>query len=478
MKKFLYASIVLLVISCIKEIAPASVNVKASDVKFITIRTPIDDIMLWDQKTDTIYPNEVNEFVFEKKIEQPEFIRIVVDETYIKAILLPEKTVNVIATEKKLSFTGENSVGQQFLNDVTHPYFTVTESNRYKKDTTAVLLAEKMASIKQPELDSLQKFTDAKKIDAEFAEILQKEIDYFYARRLTQVITAIQYEKIPIPDDMITLLEETIAKYPLKTAYKPESWYAYAETVLQNKPMYHELAKGIITKDTLQQYYENDALHPYYYKLIQSYEDAEIAEKAAATFIIDKAKQNRFEKSLIGVYEQFQKDYPNSIYTQYLTKDIEKIKAYHEKIAGPMPKEMKFYENEEVASLSEMLPDLQDKKYYVDVWATWCGPCKKEFEFNEPLNALLKEKGYEKLYISIDKAEQRKKWQQDIKYFDLSGLHLLASQAFFVDFEKNHSKYDGYIGIPQYLLIDNGKIVTNDAPRPSEIEKLRELLNK
>jgi len=90
----------------------------------------------------------------------------------------------------------------------------------------------------------------------------------------------------------------------------------------------------------------------------------------------------------------------------------------------------------------------------------------------------LKEKGYKKLYISLDKKEQRKKWKQDIKYFDLSGLHLLASEEFFVDFEKNHSKYDGYVGIPQYLIIDNGTIVTNDAPRPSKLDKLKAFLNK
>jgi thiol-disulfide isomerase/thioredoxin len=478
MKKLLYVLLALFALSCTKEMMPAKVKVTTSDAAFVTVRTPIDDIMLWDQQADTIYPNEANEFVFEKSIEQPAFIRIIVNDTYIKAILLPGKEVNVNFEAKAFTFEGENSAGQQYLNDAKRPYFTVTESNRFRKDSTASLLVKRIEGLKQPEIEALKELTETQKIDTSFALVLQKEIDYFYARRLAQVVTAIQYSKIPIPDDMLALLEKTIAQYPLNTAYKPESWYMYAETLLQQKAVYDDLANGTIAKDTLQQYYVNDKLHPYYYKLINLHKDKEVAEKVSASFIIDKAKQNRFEKSLVTVYQQFQEDYPNSIYTEYLAKDIEKIEAYHKKISGPMPEEMQFYANEEVASLNDMLSDLKGKNYYVDVWATWCSPCKKEFEHNQPLNALLKEKGFEKLYISIDKPQQRKKWKQDIKYFELSGLHLLASRPFFVDFEKNHSTKDGYVSIPQYLLIKDGEIVTNDAPRPSQLEKLRALLDK
>ncbi|MEM6686270.1 MAG: TlpA family protein disulfide reductase, partial [Bacteroidota bacterium] len=386
------------------------------------------------------------------------------------------KSVTVIPIEMKPTFEGENSAGQQFLNDAKRPYFTVDEARKYEKDTIATLISTTINSLKQPELDTLQRLIDTKKIDTDFAEILKKEIHYFYAQRTVQAINAKRYKKTAISEDLLALIDETAQTYPLNTTYKSGSWHMYAEALLQENAMFTEMMQGNISKDSMQKYYLEDKLHPYYYKLITAYKDAEIAEKAAAAFIIHKAKQKKFEKSLISIYEQFQKDFPNSIYTKYLTDDIETIKVYHEKIAGAMPADVHFYENEEIASLTEMLPDLKGEKYYVDVWATWCGPCKAEFKHNKPLNALLKEKGYKKLYISLDKSEQRKKWKQDIKYFELGGLHLLASQPFFADFEKHHSLHEGYVSIPQYLIIDNGEIVTNNAPRPSELDKLEALL--
>lgn len=478
MKQSIFLVLLLFCFSCTKEEEKiASIKVTSDTIKFIEIRNPIDNIILWNNKTDTIYQNENNEFLFTKEIDKPEFVTIKIGDNHLKSILLPGKTTTISLQDSIYVFEGPNKAAMQFLNDVDRPYFSMNESNKYKNDTTAIQIEEKISMQKEAELDKLQDIINNVEIDSEFEEILKKEVDYFYALRTSQVVMAKQYAKTPIVDNLLALLNETLQQYPLKTDYTPSTWNMYAETILREKGLYDELAAGNITTDSLQDYYKNDKLHPFYYNIISSHKDKSIAEKATAIYIITEAKQNKFEKSLISVFEQFQKDFPNSPYETYLIPDIDKIRAYYKKIAGKMPNDVKFYANESVASLKDLMAELKGEKYYVDLWATWCGPCKREFKHNDALNTLLKEKGYKKLYISLDKPEQRKKWKQDIKYFDLSGLHLLASREFFVDFEKNHSLHQGYISIPQYLIIDKeGNLVTNNAPRPSNLDKLREVL--
>ncbi|WP_298418684.1 redoxin family protein [uncultured Kordia sp.] len=480
MKQFIFSLCLLFCISCTKEEEkPASIKVKTDAIAFIEVRTPIDGITLWNNKTDTIYANDENEFLFTKNIKIPEFVSIQIGDQRLKSILLPGKDVTITSLDSAYVFEGTNKAGMQFFNDVDRPYFSMTESNKFRNDTTAVQIEEKIKPLKAAELEKLQTLVEAKEIDADFETILKQEINYFYALRISQIVTVKQYAKTPIADDLIALLEKTVQEYPLTTTYKTSTWNKYAETVLREKALYEVLTSGTITKDTLQNYYLKDKLHPFYYNLISSYKDKAVAEKASANYIIGEAKQTKFEKSLISVYEQFQIDFPNSPYESYLAPDIQKIRDYHEKISGNMPTNVKFYENENVASLNDLIADLKGEKYYIDLWATWCSPCKREFKHNDVLNALLKEKGYKKLYISLDKPEQRTKWEQDIKYFELGGLHLLASKEFFADFEANHSLANGYITIPQYLIIDKkGNLVTNDAPRPSQIEKLRAFLEK
>ena len=90
---------------------------------------------------------------------------------------------------------------------------------------------------------------------------------------------------------------------------------------------------------------------------------------------------------------------------------------------------------------------------------------------------MLKNAGYEKLYISIDKASAREKWIDNIKYFDLKGTHLLASKAFVEDFATHHSLQKEMLIIPQYLIVDpTGEVVSRDAPKPSESDQLEAAL--
>lgn len=127
------------------------------------------------------------------------------------------------------------------------------------------------------------------------------------------------------------------------------------------------------------------------------------------------------------------------------------------------------------------LKDLAGKYVYVDVWATWCGPCKAEIPFLKKVVAAYHGKNIQFVSISIDDdrshggswEKAKEDWKAMVNEKELGGMQLFAPNGwqsqFVLDYKIN--------GIPRFLLIDpNGNIVSPDAPRPSS-EGLIELLN-
>lgn len=119
------------------------------------------------------------------------------------------------------------------------------------------------------------------------------------------------------------------------------------------------------------------------------------------------------------------------------------------------------------------LEDLKGKFVYIDVWATWCGPCKKEIPFLKEMDEEYKDKNIAFVSLSIDKMENKEKWLKMIQDEDLKGIQLLADNDWNSDFVTSYN----IRGIPRFILLDDkGNIINSNAPRPSD-PSLKELLN-
>lgn len=119
------------------------------------------------------------------------------------------------------------------------------------------------------------------------------------------------------------------------------------------------------------------------------------------------------------------------------------------------------------------LDDLKGKYVYVDVWATWCGPCKREIPFLKKLDAEYKDKNIAIVSMSIDKMKDRDKWLKMVKEENLQGIQIMADKDWNSDFVRAYMIQ----GIPRFILIDKeGNIFDADAPRPSD-PNLKVLLN-
>ena len=122
------------------------------------------------------------------------------------------------------------------------------------------------------------------------------------------------------------------------------------------------------------------------------------------------------------------------------------------------------------------LSDYKGTVVYVDVWATWCGPCKAQIPALKELEKKFHGKSITFISISVDKEKDRKKWQDYVKNENLKGVQIMADKAFDSDVTKAYK----INAIPRFMIFDKkGNIVTTDAPRPSNIETedvLRKLL--
>ncbi len=193
---------------------------------------------------------------------------------------------------------------------------------------------------------------------------------------------------------------------------------------------------------------------------------------------------------LKGDFESLKSDY-SSIDSTYFAEDNEGFdkmkKGFLEYFEGKYALKKEFagkpspiftnYENYNGGTSS--LKDFRGKYVYIDVWATWCGPCKVEIPYLKKLEQKFHDKNIEFISISVDDARRSgtmakayKAWRAMVKDKNLTGTQLITGNGWDVDFVKDYK----INGIPRFILIDpKGNIIDPDAPRPSSPE-LNEIL--
>lgn len=121
------------------------------------------------------------------------------------------------------------------------------------------------------------------------------------------------------------------------------------------------------------------------------------------------------------------------------------------------------------------LSTFKGKLVYVDVWATWCGPCIGEIPALQKLEHEYQGKNVSFISISID--EDKDAWLKMVNEKELGGIQLWAGNLWGSDSIEGITKNYAIYNIPRYMLFSlNGTVISTNAPRPSS-SAIRSLLD-
>ncbi|PHN00537.1 TlpA family protein disulfide reductase [Flavilitoribacter nigricans] len=153
-------------------------------------------------------------------------------------------------------------------------------------------------------------------------------------------------------------------------------------------------------------------------------------------------------------------------------------KIYQTKLSG-----IHFYP--ETALKEGILSVVEQERYrgrvlFLDIWGTWCGPCRDEFPHMQKVKDELQDAEITYLYFSDEKTEAPEAhWMKTVKFYNLKGDHYLVKKDLIFQFLKDIDQYKPMFSYPTYMIVNRrGEIIDHAAPNPSDKEALLAALRK
>ena len=315
-----------------------------------------------------------------------------------------------------------------------------------------------------------------------YVEFLRQMARYSYAMDMTQNVvghffdsmTKIMAKRNDMPEEYLDLLREVETEVLL---YPQSPLPCDATTYFSDIVRLEELARNGIIREV-----SDDT------------KDQQLYDFSQRCDVINSLNASNDVKQLMKVYcsvkhfrQEITPEREAFLQNQLTTESLNMLRHYSEnkqkQFANISKKEVERLEESPIDSLvdgkdifQKLIAPYRGRVVYIDVWGTWCGPCRAEMEFVPQLHEALKDLPVTYMYLANKSPEEL--WKKSAKKYGLEGadcvnLRLPDAQQSAVE------DYLGLKGYPTFLLVaPDGTIVTNEAPRPSASYDVRKAIQK
>jgi thiol-disulfide isomerase/thioredoxin len=381
--------------------------------------------------------------------------------------------------EHTIQFEGSLKPENNFRKETGLSFF---ELNSKLRDDSLNSPSYIIKSVRQRQSAVLTKLVGVKtSTSPAFQRITQKDIEYFLAAKLWEIIWdkgVFSAGKKTVPDvqPWRTALQEAYDAYPVSDNDAVDSYFYHVMVAYYPRALeltapgieaFQNLAEKLLQKpgeEALKELREQGR-RMYEYKAFSYGFKGLALEFALASFISNSINGGELGYVKEG-FNDFVSRFPKSRYLTYVNK---MIAPYLSSLSSNSVGNMVFDEaNLADTSLENILAKHKGKIVYIDLWGTWCGPCREEFQYNKALKAHFKNKPVDFVYIAFEHTTHPEKlWKETVKFYNLAGRHILAGKQLRTSVERMYSS-DGSLRFPSYLLVDeHGTINTLSAKRPS-----------
>lgn len=452
----------------------AMVFFQSDEPMALRLHAPVDGFLNERYATDTICMVPGEKYTYELDIDEFAFIPCRLPKGKIELLLFPNDSVTVIYKKGNAIFEGANAEGQFYWN-FEYPYsYSARVKNRleniFQDSTDGQWIQEEVMKISV--YDEINALEDEGKVTPAFADAIRMNLrmhynynliaHYYELKENPSATVETRKEAGLVIDSIVSSLpmnDVKLSKYPLKSLY---------EDVYLNL-IYYEMSDA--QKAALLKGYDEDTFGPYRRYLLLPIE-MQIPTLFEAFVMQYLYKVEEFDK--VKMLKYLADNLPDS-------EAVHILKRMREQNEPDNRSFQHSYLSSSIRSLQELAKaeELQDKWILIDMWATWCMPCRQEFQYSAALHECLKQfPQIAMVYLSIDKDGEEKQWKKDIVQFRLEGYHVRASNEMKQDIAEKLFK-GGNIFVPRYVMLNNlGEIVAPDLPRPSDMNTLKSEIEK